>query len=259
MLRGNTARRAIGSAEIVHHAIVAHIRETVMLQLVDMTFRAETLSRLSLPAIPYPLPERLLDLALRQDGDLPLAFMLHGLQLRCGEGTAQWRTCEPAMARLAELLAPEEQRMVVSAESEKWFLEVGPVDLDAQLVTIQRDEQLVAAMVSRADGRLRVAAYRPLDAKSIRYLTGLGVRPHPNGTVCMRPNNFEYALDCSAQTGNLYAAIAGEAHLSNWDTGIGVERNGTESITWRPQRALHPRPVAHVVAEIGVYYSLDED
>ena len=121
----------------------------------------------------------------------------------------------------AELLAPDDARDVISAAGDHWWLEVGPVDLGGKLVTIQRGDALIAAITARDDGRLRVAVFRPLDAKGAEYLIGLGQVPHPEHGVCMRENNWEYALDCSAGNGNHYAAERGEAYLSYWEKGLG--------------------------------------
>ena len=94
------------------------------------------------------------------------------------------------MARLAELIAPADDRTLVTAAGPEWWIEIGPVDLTGPIVTIQRGDVLIAAMAAREDGRLRLAAYRPLDATSAQLIINLAVRPHPDdGTVCMRANN----------------------------------------------------------------------
>lgn len=76
------------------------------------------------------------------------------------------------------------------------------MDRGGKLVTIQRGDALIAAITARDDGRLRVAVFRPLDAKRAEYLIGLAQVPHPQRGVCMPENNWEYALDCSAGNGN---------------------------------------------------------
>ena len=73
-------------------------------------------------------------------GDLPLALMLRGLQERSRDGEARCPSLEPAIDRIAELLAPDDAREVLSAAGEDWWLEIGPVDLNANLVTIQRGD-----------------------------------------------------------------------------------------------------------------------
>src|SRR5690554_5173056 len=103
---------------------------------------------------------------------------------------------------------------VVSCD--QWWMEVGSVDLDGEVVTIQKGNDLLAALSPRDDGRLRIVVFHPLDSKSLDYLTEVSRVPHPEYGVCMRANNWEYALDCSASSGNAYAADRGEAYLSYW-------------------------------------------
>ena len=222
----------------------------------ELHLKPQVLARYGLPNIAYPVPGASLLACLAGDGELPLAVLLHGLQQRSGDGDADWQEMEPAMARLSELLAPADDRKVVSAAGDNWWLELAPVNLDSRLVTIQRGKHLVAAMTAREDGRLRVAVFRTLDAKSAGYLIGLGQISNPETGVCMRENNWEYALDCSAGIGNHYAADRGEAHLSYWEKGLGISWDGSEIPNWRQQKTLVARPVAQVVTELGVYYTL---
>lgn len=105
-----------------------------------------------------------------------------------------------------------------------------------------------------------MATYRPLDAKSADYLIGLGLLPHPEWGVSMRENNWEYALDCSAGTGNTYAFERGEAHLSYWEHGIGVSNTGEIYPDWQAMLDLVPRRPAKLAIELGVRYTMqDED
>lgn len=197
------------------------------------------------------------------EDELPWSVLLGGLQIAseqqgseqpAGEQPATaWQRLEPAMAQLVELILPEKSLETVTAAGDNWWLEIGPVDLRGRIVTIQRADCLIAAIAPRPDGRLRVATYRPLDGKSAGYLTGLSQNPHPDGGVCFRENNWEYALDCSAGTGNFYAAIDGEAHLSYWESGLGIQRDGTELPEWRAQIQLPTRPGNHVATELGTY------
>ena len=230
-----------------------------MQNFAEIHLKPETLERYGLPDILFPVPKAELQVALSGDGELPLAAMLHGLQQRSRDGEAQWQQVEHAMDRLAELLAPDDHREVISAAGDNWWLEIGPVDLRGRLVAVQRGDVLVAAVSAREDRRLRVAVYRPLDAKSAEYLIGLGQVPHPEHGVCMHENNWEYALDCSAGNGNHYAADRGEAYLSYWEKGLGVSWDGTDLPEWRKQQALVARPTARVVTELSVYQALSRE
>ena len=225
----------------------------------DFYLKPEALARYGLPDIAYPIASADLKSAVDAGGELPLAMMLHGLQVSSRDGGTDWKRYEPAMSRLAELLAPDDGRDVISAAGDHWWVEVGPVDLGDKLVTVQRGDDLIAAIARRDDGRLRVAVFRPLDTKSAEYLAGLGQVPHPEHGVCMRENNWEYALDCSAGNGNHYSSERGEAYLSYWEKGLGISWDGTEVPEWRKQLNLVARPAAQVVVELGVHHSLSEE
>jgi hypothetical protein len=223
-----------------------------------LRLKPDVLARYGLPDIAYPIATEDLRSALATDGELPFAQMLYGLQQRSCEADTPWQTLEPAMERLAALLAPDDHRHVLSAAGDTWWLELGPVDLTAELVTIQRDDELIAALRPLPDGRLRVAVFRPLDAKAAHSLISLAAHPHPQYGVCMRENNWEYARDCSAGTGNLYAADRGETYVSHWQDGLG-QRRGESFPHWEAMRSLVPRPAARVATELGVYYTLSAD
>jgi hypothetical protein len=225
------------------------------MSVIDLRLKPATLAHYNLPDILYPISLAAFDMALSGDGELPFASMLNQLQMRSKDGAADWQSLEPAMDRLAELLAPNDPRPVLSASGEEWWVEVGPVKLDGPIVTIQRGDKLIAAISKTDGGRLCVAAYRPLDAKSATYITGLAARPHPEHGVCMRENNWEYALDCSAGNNNFYAFAGGEAYLSYWANGIGLVSDGTQDMHWLAMRELSSRPPALVVAELGTCYS----
>jgi len=233
---------------------VPHVDASDM-SVIDLRLKPATLAHYNLPDIPYPISLAAFDMALSGDSELPFASMLNQLQMRSKAGAADWQILEPAMDRLAQLIAPNDPRPVLSASGKEWWVEVGPVKLDGTIVTIQRGDKLVAAMSKTDGGRLRVAAYRPLDAKSATYITGLAARPHPEHGVCMRENNWEYALDCSAGNGNFYAYMRGEAYLSYWANGIGLVSDGTQDANWLAVKELPNRSPPLAVTELGVYYS----
>jgi hypothetical protein len=157
------------------------------------------------------------------------------------------------MRRLAELLALGINGEPDAIEGDRWHVRLGPVDLGTRIVTVQRQQRLIAAVTGAADGRLVVSAFQPLDACAIRLLTGCGVKPAPDGTVCLRPNNWEYTLDASAGMGQAYAADRGETYLSYWEFGIGVSANGETLPDWRRHRDAVPWPASLVAAQIAVH------
>lgn len=217
------------------------------------------LERHGLPDHPYPVPSAWVTAEVGAECELSFGQLLFGLQLASAATGKDWERFEPAMERLAALIARELDEEVSAIATERWGLELGAVDLGGTLVTIQRDERLIAAIARRPDGGLRAAVYRPLDAKSAAYLTGLSVNPAPEGGVCMRENNWEYALDCSAGMGNHYAAHEGKAYLSYWEMGFGNFAQGGQSPIFRPSPELVPRRGAEVAVELRVHYLLATD
>lgn len=224
---------------------------------IELKIKPNVLSRYNLPDIHYPVPADEMNSALAMDGELPLAAMLHGLQQLSSKDDTDWLSLEPAMDRLATLLSPDDDRDVISAAGEEWWIEIGPVDINGKIVTIQRQDKLIAAIASREDGRLRVMTFRPLDAKSARYMIGLSRVPHPEYGVQMRENNWELALDSSAGMGNIYASERGEAYLSFWEKGLGKSSDGKILPDWFDQKNSIVRPPVQVATEIGVCYAYE--
>jgi hypothetical protein len=223
----------------------------------ELHLKPEALLRFGLPNIGYPIPAAMVPELLASSDDLPLAALLHWLQQQSSQAERDFRKLEPAMARLARLLAPDDDtRDTVTAIGDDWWLELGPVDLAGEIVTIQRDNELVVAIARRDDGRLRAAAFRPLDASSANKLLILAQNPHPDGGVCMRENNWEYALDASAGMAQAYAAEEGSAYFSYWQRGIGTFHDGKTSAIFRAHRNLAARRSAEVAIELGLHYEL---
>ena len=147
---------------------------------------------------------------------------------------------------------------VLTVEGKDWWLEIGPVDMNGKLVTIQKKEKLVAAIASRDDGRLRVSVFDQLDEKAASMLIALSKIPHPDHGVAMRENNWEYALDNSVGMGHAYAAERGESYLSFWEYGIGIFSDGTESDVYGPYKYLVAREPQMVATELMASSSSEE-
>lgn len=225
-----------------------------MIQFVELRFAPNALARHQLPDIGYPVPADHMDAILHGGGDLPFPMLLFWLQERSRQNPTGWRADEPALDRIATLMAPPDRRSILSAAGENWWLEIGPVDLDGPIVAIQREGELVAALSRRADGRLRGTAYRPLDGKCASYLIGLSQVPSPTYGVAMRENNWEYAKDCAAGTGNSYAALRGEPYCSLWPLGIGRYQAGKPDQVWLEKTDSACRRAAVVATELGIHH-----
>ena len=122
------------------------------------------------------------------------------------------------LLKITEILAPSRIPEIASVFGRDWRLKMGPVDLNAELITIQCQDHMVAEITCSEDGRLLVAVYRPFDAGSAAILANLGLNPYPEGGAAMRNNKWEYALDASAssfrhmtatETGQSYKILLG--------------------------------------------------
>ena len=229
------------------------------MSIFEVRLKPWSLSKYNLPDILYPMSVDTFEAIISGDGDWPFASMLFHLQQRSGEGDADWRELEPAMDRLAQILSPDDPRPVLTAEGDDWWVELGPVDLRSKIVTIQRGESLIAAISPLTNGRLRVSTFRPLDAKSARYIMQGAYKSHPDHGVYMGENNWEYALDCSAGNGNFYAFERGESYLSYWEHGIGLIADRTIDHHWFAMRHLTARSHSFGIAELGINYMYAED
>lgn len=71
-----------------------------MQNFAELHLKPETLAKYGLPDIEYPVRAVDLKSTLLDNGDLPLAVMLHGLQQRSRDEEGEWQRLEPAMNRL---------------------------------------------------------------------------------------------------------------------------------------------------------------
>jgi hypothetical protein len=192
---------------------------------------------------------------MQSGGDIPFEYLLVWMMQYVDESN-DWQNYDEALLALMAKTAVPDDREILSAEGDDWWLEVGPVDLEGDIVTIQRGERLIAAISPRSNGTLRASAFYPPDAKAARYLIGVSRKPGPDSMVNMRENNWEYALDSSAGMGSVYADYRGESYLSRWKFGLGVWATGEKIGVWYDQREVEPIPARLLVGALGTYYSV---
>jgi hypothetical protein len=224
---------------------------------VEFLFKPHVLKLHGLPDIGYPVATNSLASIMPEEGKIDFRSLLFWLQEYAESSDADWVSLFPAMQRLTELATVHSAQETMVAQGDNFRVEAGPINLGKDIVTIQREGRLLAAFQPREDGTLRVAAYYPLDSKSIRYIIGLSQKPAPDGSVAMRPSNWEYALDCSAGMGNVYASDNGVPYLSRWEFGLGVSSDGSDVEPWIDQRGLEAIGTNHLVMQIAINVLLD--
>jgi hypothetical protein len=196
----------------------------------------DILGRLGLPPIPFPLPAELQ----AADDEFALDYLLYWLQDCSASPGADWQGLEYALQRVLEHLAADRESAANGsgnsriAESERWWLRLDPVALDRELLTLERQGYMLAAISPSEDMRLQLIAYRPLDAQSLRLITQLAEHPHPRLGVGMRENNWQLALDTAAGQENFLASTQGAAYLAHWPSGLGCAWTDTEQCPLPP-------------------------
>ena len=213
-----------------------------MHQMIELHPRPDALIGLGLPAIPYPVALQTFQAAVANDGELPLADMLRGLQLRAAAPDARWQPMVPAMARLAELLAEGSDAATAVAGDEHWRLEIGAVDLLGPVVALRRGDALLASIADRGDGGLRVATWQPLDARTADMLMDFATTGPARG-------------DDQGLARSPWDRIRAAA-----DDGA-CQREGHRALAWHPAGLVivpgddvsGPRPAHHVLAELRVH------
>jgi hypothetical protein len=210
------------------YCYLARGRKNSVQNFVPFHFASEVLGEFSLPQIDYPVPAEFVPKLTAAKGDMPLDMLLYWMQLKSASPGVDWRGMEAAMQRLVQLLTMHLGCAPAIIETEAWSLEFAAVPLDQEIVTVERDGYLLAALRPDAAGKLVVASFRPLDAQSLRLLMQLSARPHPHHGVAMRPDNWEYVLDRAVAIDNFYASDRDEPYLSHFSFGIsGDEANAT--------------------------------
>jgi hypothetical protein len=189
--------------------------------------------------------------AARPRAPLPYPAMLRGLQLRAAR-RSDWRVLAPAMTRLAELIAGVEAGTDADAAADGaacratgagWTVEVGPLDLDAPVVALQRGDALLAAVGPAPGGGLRVAAFEPLCAVGCERLLALAALPAGNA--------WPRALEAARADGERAQELMGAAHLTAWPEGLGHGAAARASgPCWESQAGRAPRRPAVVAAEL---------
>jgi len=189
----------------------------------------------------YKFPIPLKEVKTFIDPDYSLEMLLSWLQRysKYLSKPEQWLKLEDVMIKLSLAIAPESLNKTLIQEAE-FTLDLGKVDLNREVVTVQRKNFLIAALQDRGDSKLLTNIYRPPCEKSVSYIINLSANPSEDGSISMRPNNWEYALDCSVGAGNTYASERGEAYLSYWEYGLGKLKDQTSIKQWEQQQNLVP-------------------
>jgi len=215
-----------------------------MTEFVAFQFEQDTHSEWALPSIGKSITVDLISKVTHDICATPLEKTLFHLQLASARTGADLPRLESAIHRLLKQLSIQSSQPSVEAGADAWRLEVGPVPLDQELITINRGGYLLCVLRPNEEGRLIASSFRPLDAHTLRLLTRLSARPHPRHGVAMRPNNWEYALDNTVTVDNSYASNHDLPYLTHFDSGI-----------WDTGLVAHP--AAYTAIQLDIFSKLE--
>ena len=142
------------------------------------------------------------------------------------------------------LLAPQHAQPVVTVAGDDRWLEVGPVAHNGKLIAIHPGAYRVDSSEPRSEGRLRVETYQPLETKTLCLLMQVSQKNCSDGSVCMREPNWQFARDCAALMGSIYATAHGESCWHYWATCI--EKRIALTVS-------NARAPPSVVTELGIW------
>jgi len=226
-----------------------------MEEFTELYLNKESLDAYTLPDIGYPVPVSQFETLDHSGGKIDLKALLFWLQEYSALQADKWFDLETAIFRLALLLAPEDRRRQIRVYGDNWFLVCGAVDLHQNIITIQRQDYLIAAMSPLANGQLCVCSYRPLDAKSARYLIRLSQNPALDGPK----SRWESAIKNLVGERDANAGDRGEAYLMFWELGLGISSDNSAVAPWFNSRESAAIPNNLSAMQLGVCYEYSHE
>jgi len=216
----------------------------------ELHLNKESLDAYTLPDIGFPVPVSQVETLDQSGGKIDLKALLFWLQEYSAVQADKWLDLETAIFRLALLLAPEDKRRQIRVYGDNWFLICGSLDLNQNIMTIQRQDHLIAAMSPLDNGQLCVCSYRPLDAKSARYLIRLSQNPAQDDPK----SRWESAIERLIVERNANAGDKGDAYLKFWEFGLGVSSDNRAVEPWFNNRESAAIPNNLSAMQLGVCY-----
>lgn len=229
-------------------------------EYIQLELKSDFLKKHNLPNVHYPIPTSSLQYVLNSGGNIDLHSLLFWFQCYSSSLKNEWKEIEPALLRLAQILATKNDDSVGDIYTPDFYLHIKQMDISQELITISRKDKVLVAIQPHLNLTISIAVFYPLDAKTISLLIDLGKCPHPQYGVSMRKNNWEYALDVAAQkTSSIYAKERGDSYLSYWNNGLkflSSEQDDMNLKSYHTKTQMKPNIVA---SQIGTYYERMED
>lgn len=223
------------------------------MKFTELKLSEEVRARLGLPDLPYEVPAIYAEVFGVNPDAPPLEAMLYALQLRAEEEAVDWLMLAPAMDRLVALLGERAWPGTSLIETDSSLVRLGEVDLDGAVITVQRQERIVAAFQAIEGKQLVTQLFHPPCARTIHTILSLNMRPKEDGVIPYYGTNWDYAADSAAGSGQYYAAEAGRTYLAHWASGVGLGFDGEPLDLWmKARREARPWPSTSTQSAIAI-------
>lgn len=188
----------------------------------QITLPSDVLSGLGLPDIRYEVPTAYFDRFGVKANELPLAAMLFALQKRAAHEKADWLKLAPAMDALVRALKAHGWSGARIIDRPDFSLLLAEIDLDGDVIAIQRQSRIVAALAQADGGRIKAQLFHPPCARTVETLISLSQNADENGKLPYYGTPWNSAEDAAASNGQYYAAMEGRTFLAHWSHGVGL-------------------------------------
>ena len=220
---------------------------------------SEVLAALGLPDIPYEVPTVYFDHYGVALDDPPLEAMLYALQKRAAHEKADWLKLGPAMDALVHALGERVWSGARIIDRPDFSLPLAEVDLDGDVIAIQRQGRIVAVLAQTDGGRIKAQLFHPPCARTVETLIGFSRNADENGKLPYYGTPWNSAEDAAASNGQYYAAMEGRTFLAHWSHGVGLgwdEEPVPEWIAAREHLQLWPDEPSTGAIAISAYAAI---
>lgn len=227
--------------------------------LTQIILPSEVLAALGLPDIPYEVPTVFFDHCGVALDDPPLEAMLYALQKRAAHEKTDWLKLVPAMDALVHALGERGWSGEQIIDRPDFTLPLAEIDLDCDVMTIQRQGRIVAALAQTDGGRIKAQLFHPPCARTVDTLISLSQNADENGQLPYYGTPWNSAEDTAASNSQFYAATAGKTFLAHWSYGVGLGWDKElipEWITAREHLQPWPDELGNGAIAISAYASI---
>lgn len=220
-----------------------------------IAFKNDFLKKHGLPKIDYPVPIASFEQVLANNKDIKTTDLLFWLQGYSSTIKNGWEALEAAMLILCQKIAPKDENPNINIHTPDFFINVQQRDLSLGLISIMRQDQVLAIIRPMPDFTIGITVFHPLDSKSICYLMGISQHPHPKYGVGMNKNNWEFAIHlASNEPASIQGQQKGESYFLPWGKGLGVPHSGEIDPALKGYYGKKPLMPNIVATQIGTYY-----